>query len=343
MTADLFLLSAHGAAATVEYAVAAEAAGFAGVWLAEHHFIEYGRCPSATALAGVILGRTSRLTVGTAACVLSNRHPVALGEEAALLDEASGGRFRLGVGRGGPWVDLEVFGTGLARYEHGFGESLDVLLDWLSGRATVAAAGRHFDFREVAVVPRPARPLPVWVAATSPATVEVAAARGLPLLLGVHDDPAPLLARYGPAGAEHAVARLVALGESRAAAEGRLRRTLRPWLATTRGYIRLDGAPPRDTDAYAEHLIRTSPIGTPEEVAQGLRATGAARTLLMVEAAGDRAATLDLIAALGAEVLPRLAPADARLDGRHAGHAEAGLSGRAGPPPGPGARPAAET
>lgn len=262
--------------------------------------------------------------MGTAACVLSNRHPVALGEEAVLLDEASGGRFRLGVGRGGPWVDLEVFGTGLPRYEHGFAESLDVLLDWVSGRATVAAGGRHFAFREVAVVPRPARPLPVWVAATSPSTVDLAAARGLPLLLGVHDDPAPLLARYGPSGVEHAVARLVGLGESRAAAEGRLRRTLRPWLATTRGYVRLDGAPPRDTDAYAEHLIRTSPIGTPAEVASALLATGASRVLLMVEAAGDRAATLELIAALGAEVLPR-------------------LSGRAARPPAPLARPAAGT
>lgn len=324
MIADIFLLSAHGPAATVEYAVAAEAAGFAGVWLAEHHFIEYGRCPSATTLAGVLLGRTSRVTVGTAACVLSNRHPVALGEEAVLLDAASGGRFRLGVGRGGPWVDLEVFGTGLSRYEHGFAESLDVLLDWVSGQATVGANGPHFTFRDVAVVPRPPCPLPVWVAATSPSTVDLAAARGLPLLLGVHEHPAPLLDRYGPSDVEHAVARLVALGDSRAAAERELRRTLLPWLDTTRGYVRLDGAPPRDMGGYAERLIRTSPIGTPSEVADGLLATGGSRVLLMVEAAGDRAATLRLIADLGAEVLPL-------------------LSGRGARPPAPLVRPAAGT
>lgn len=36
----------------VDYARAAEAAGFDGVWLAEHHFISYGVCPSATVLAG---------------------------------------------------------------------------------------------------------------------------------------------------------------------------------------------------------------------------------------------------------------------------------------------------
>jgi alkanesulfonate monooxygenase SsuD/methylene tetrahydromethanopterin reductase-like flavin-dependent oxidoreductase (luciferase family) len=40
----------------------------------------------------------------------------------------SGGRFWLGVGRGGPWGDLEVFGTGLGRYETGFAEALDLLV-----------------------------------------------------------------------------------------------------------------------------------------------------------------------------------------------------------------------
>jgi alkanesulfonate monooxygenase SsuD/methylene tetrahydromethanopterin reductase-like flavin-dependent oxidoreductase (luciferase family) len=308
VTADLFLLSAHGAAATVEYAVAAETAGFGGVWLAEHHFIEYGRCPAATALAGVVLGRTHRLEVGTAACVLSNRHPVALGEEAALLDAVSGGRFRLGVGRGGPWVDLEVFGTGLSRFSHGFPEALDVLLEWLSGSPSVSADGEFFAFRDVAVVPRPPQRLPVWVAATSAATVDVAAERGLPLLLGVHDEPGPLLDRYGPSGAEHAVARLVALGDSRAQAERRLRRTLPRWLATTAGYIRIDGSSPprRDLDAYVDHLLRISPIGPPSEVAAALTDAGAGRLLLMVEGYGDRRATLEQIDALAAEVLPLL-------------------------------------
>jgi len=143
--------------------------------------------PSAVALAANLLGRTRRLLVGTAVCMLANRHPVALAEEAALLDHLSGGRFRLGVGRGGPWVDLEVFGTGLDRYEHGLADSLDLLLRWLE-RDRVGADGPRFRFREVAVVPRPAtRPRsPVVVAATSPATVEAAAARGLPLLLGLH-------------------------------------------------------------------------------------------------------------------------------------------------------------
>lgn len=139
---------------TVAAAVAAEEASFDDVWVAEHHFMSYGVCPSAITLAGYLLGATRRVAVGTAVSVLSTQHPVALAEQAALLDQLSGGRFRLGVGRGGPWIDLEVFGTGLDRYQHGFPESLDLLLAALTG-PRLAATGAHFRFSDVDIVPRP--------------------------------------------------------------------------------------------------------------------------------------------------------------------------------------------
>src|SRR6478752_183751 len=131
----------------------AEESGLDSVWLAEHHFVPYGVCPSAVTLAALLLGRTRRIRVGTAVSVLSTQHPVALGEQAALLHLTSGGRFTLGVGRGGPWVDLEVFGGGLEAYEKGFPESLELLLDWLA-EPRVAGRGERYAFREVAVVPR---------------------------------------------------------------------------------------------------------------------------------------------------------------------------------------------
>jgi alkanesulfonate monooxygenase SsuD/methylene tetrahydromethanopterin reductase-like flavin-dependent oxidoreductase (luciferase family) len=136
---------------TVAAAVAAEEAGFDDVWIAEHHFMSYGICPSAITLAGYLLGATRRVAVGTAVSVLPTHHPVALAEQAALLDQVSGGRFRLGVGRGGPWIDLEVFGTGKSRYQH-FPESLDLLLGALT-KSRVAASGPHFQFPAVDIVP----------------------------------------------------------------------------------------------------------------------------------------------------------------------------------------------
>ncbi|MFC5664683.1 LLM class flavin-dependent oxidoreductase [Kitasatospora misakiensis] len=160
-----FLLSAqfpgqtHGEALdrTVRAAVAAELAGLDSVWLAEHHFVPYGVCPNAATLAALLLGRTRRIGIGTAVSVLSTTHPVALGEQAALLHLTSDGRFTLGVGRGGPWIDLAVFGGGVDAFEQGFPERLDLLLRWLRG-SRVGAAGPQFSFPEVAVVPRATEP-----------------------------------------------------------------------------------------------------------------------------------------------------------------------------------------
>jgi alkanesulfonate monooxygenase SsuD/methylene tetrahydromethanopterin reductase-like flavin-dependent oxidoreductase (luciferase family) len=185
-----------------------EESGLDSVWLAEHHFVPYGVCPSAVTLAALLLGRTRRIGVGTAVTVLPNAHPVALGEQAALLHLTSGGRFSLGVGRGGPWVDLEVFGGGLEAYEHGFPEALELLLRWLR-EPRVGTDGERYEFREFDVVPRCDEPFvpaparapastevvadgpqlgrpPVIVACTSPPTVRLAAQRGLPMLLGMH-------------------------------------------------------------------------------------------------------------------------------------------------------------
>jgi alkanesulfonate monooxygenase SsuD/methylene tetrahydromethanopterin reductase-like flavin-dependent oxidoreductase (luciferase family) len=326
---DLFLLAgqfpghthAEALRAAVDYTVAAERAGFDGVWLAEHHFSAYGTCPSAVALAGHLLGRTSRLRVGTAAAILSTRHPVALAEETALLDAVTGGRFDLGVARGGPWVDLEVFGTGLDRYAHdGFAAALDLLLSSLSGAGSVAGDRHRFPFRKVPMVPLVERRMPVWVAATGPATVELASARGLPLLLGMHDHDAAktaMLVRHAAAGVRtpptgHVSTHLAFVADTVAEAESVLRRTMPAWLAAAGGSVRIDGsAPPRrDLAAYLEHLLAIHPVGPPARCVQRLAgtvaATGVRRLLLMVEGAGEPQRILGNIARLGREVLPPL-------------------------------------
>lgn len=303
--------------ATVAAAVAAEDAGFDDVWVAEHHFISYGLCPSAVTLAGYLLGATRRVGVGTAVSVLPVVHPVALAEQALLLDQVSGGRFRLGVGRGGPWVDLEVFGTGPARYEAGFDESLDLLLAALGG-PTVQADGEHFAFREVRMVPEPHTRRSVLLAVTSPAGIARAAARGLPMLLGMHADDAEkaaFVAAYADrAGtAAHMSAGLAFVADTRGEARAVIRDALPRWLGPgLAGYTRVDGAArrPRDPVAYTELLCRLHAVGTADDAVATLTRsaarTGIEHVVLMVEGAGDRARTCENIARLGAEVLPRL-------------------------------------
>jgi alkanesulfonate monooxygenase SsuD/methylene tetrahydromethanopterin reductase-like flavin-dependent oxidoreductase (luciferase family) len=332
---DLFLVAGQFGGQTaaaalrdaLEHGIAAERAGFDGVWIAEHHFVSYGVCPAPLVFAAHLAGRTTRIRVGTAACLLPLRHPVAVAEEALALGALSGGRLDLGVARGGPWVDLEVFGAGLDRYATGFPEALDLLLACLAGTGPVRADGEHFRFRPVTVVPAPAASTPVWVAATSDPTVETAAARGLPLLLGMQADDADkrrrlqryaaVAVRHGhdPAAVPHAAAYLC--DATGAGAGDRLRASMPAWLASTAQHVRIDGTtgPARDLGGYVERLLDIHPVGSPERCVERLAASAAAtgirRLLLMVEGGGCAARTGELIARLGAEVLPALRTAAA--------------------------------
>ncbi|GHH80844.1 alkanal monooxygenase [Streptomyces sulfonofaciens] len=323
----------HRAVRTAEVS---EESGLDAVWLAEHHFVPYGTCPSAATLAALLLGRTRRIQVGTAVSVLPTLHPVALGEQTALLHIASGGRFSLGVGRGGPWVDLEVFGTGVEAYEKGFPESLDLLLRWLR-EPRVAADGAHYAFREVSVVPRaaePSGPVPspgpeVLVACTSPGSVRLAAERGLPMLLGMHCDDqekAGMVALWRAhahatgrsdeeiRAAGHVSAGIVQIADRTADAERTLLRAMPGWFRQGLGaHVTVDGRPRpmRDPLPYTELLCGLHPVGTPELCADRLAATaqrtGISRFALLAEGSGDLSSTEENVRRLGAEVLPQLA------------------------------------
>ncbi|MET9321549.1 LLM class flavin-dependent oxidoreductase [Streptomyces sp. NPDC003038] len=321
----------HRAVRTAEVA---EEAGLDSVWLAEHHFVPYGVCPSAVTLAALLLGRTRRLRVGTAVSVLPNTHPVALGEQAALLHLTSGGRFTLGVGRGGPWVDLEVFGGGLEAYENGFPEALDLLRRWLT-EPRVGTAGERYDFREVAVVPRPSEALDgdgagpeVIVACTSPTSVRLAAERGLPMLLGMHcgdEDKAAMVglwsrtalaaghSREHVRAVGHVSAGVCQLADRAADAREALLKSMPGWLKQgLDAHVTVDGRvrAMRDPVAYTELLCELHPVGSPRLAADRLAATsertGITRFALLTEGSGDLAATEENLRRLGAEVLPRL-------------------------------------
>jgi hypothetical protein len=84
------------------------------------------------------------------------------------------------------------------------------------------------------------------------------------------------------------------------------------WLATAGAATRIDGTPgpARDPAAYLRQLMAMHPVGDPDlcvrRLTGAITSTGARHILLIVEGAGDTAATVENITRLGAQVLPRL-------------------------------------
>lgn len=89
-----------------------EAAGYAGVWIWDHH-ASHGR-PKSVLEAWTTLtaaaATTRRIAVGTHVLNVANRHPALLARMAATLQQLSRGRLVLGLGIGGNPVDVEPFG-----------------------------------------------------------------------------------------------------------------------------------------------------------------------------------------------------------------------------------------
>lgn len=162
----------------------AEDLGYDSVWVLEHHFTPYGLCPNTFSMAGYLLGRTTRIKVGTAVAVLPLEHPVRVAEQACLLDQLSHGRFVLGVGRGFFPQAFEVFDVDPADSHVRLREWTAIVRQACVER-TVAWQSDLITLPDVTPFPEPftSPAPPMYTVAVSPSTIEWAASMGLPMLL----------------------------------------------------------------------------------------------------------------------------------------------------------------
>ena len=127
-----------------------ESSGFDSVWVGDSLFSKPRYEP--IALLAAISQRTSRVKLGTACMVTSTRNPLYLALEWATLDQISGGRTILGAGAGNPEDgvrrEFEALGLDYARRASVFEEGLAVLRAlWTTGSVTFH--GRYFDYDDV--------------------------------------------------------------------------------------------------------------------------------------------------------------------------------------------------
>jgi alkanesulfonate monooxygenase SsuD/methylene tetrahydromethanopterin reductase-like flavin-dependent oxidoreductase (luciferase family) len=159
---------------------AAEDLGFDSIWPAEHHFTEYGYCASPALSLAAIAAQTRRIRLGTGVVVLPLNHPLRVAEDYAFLDHLSDGRVDLGVGRGYQPLEFQRYGVEQTTTREQFDEALQVIRQaWTDGQ--VDFAGRHFHFDGVPIRPRPVQQPhpPIWMAALSQETFELAGRYGL--------------------------------------------------------------------------------------------------------------------------------------------------------------------
>ena len=149
---------------TIQECERAEAAGFDSVWLGEHHNSQTLYPMPLIGLAA-IASRTRRLRLGTGVLLLPLYHPLAVAEEAAMVDVISGGRLILGVGAGYAPEEFAAFGVSIKERGSRMDEAVP-LIHRLWSEEKVTHAGRHYRVTDATVGPRPVqRPRPpIWFA-----------------------------------------------------------------------------------------------------------------------------------------------------------------------------------
>jgi len=180
-----------------------DAAGFHAYHLAEHHTPAiHSLAPSQNVFLAAVAQRTRRLRFGPCVYVLPLHHPLRLIEEISMLDNLSGGRLDIGVGRGGVmeayfWGQEADSETNYARYV----ETLAIVREGLS-HEQLTYAGRFHRFDHLPMYLRPLQqPYPPLWYMRNPVT---AATEGMhTILVGSLDTLAPAVTRYRAAWDEH--------------------------------------------------------------------------------------------------------------------------------------------
>jgi len=254
----------------------AEALGATGLWVSDHLFLndssEQKNCLEAWTLLAALTQVTTRLRLGTLVTCQSYRNPALLAKIAAGVDHMSGGRLEFGIGAGWKQLEYEAYG-----YEFPDpGRRVDELVDtieicrrmWSEDKATYHGKRHRIDAAQC--MPKPVqRPLPLWIAGSKPRLMRVVARYADAVNVGGFAPPeqyAEAMAELeracdkvgrDPASIERSHFGPVLVAES----EARLDEIVSDLAARA-------GMPPEQWRARR----RGQPVGTPEAVAEALRA-----------------------------------------------------------------------
>jgi alkanesulfonate monooxygenase SsuD/methylene tetrahydromethanopterin reductase-like flavin-dependent oxidoreductase (luciferase family) len=163
----------------------ADRLGFDTVWAVEHHFlVEFAHSSAPEVCLAAAAQRTKRIRIGHGVVLLPSKfnHPIRVAERAAALDLVSDGRLEFGTGRSSQYeqAGFEI-DTELSRDM--WQESLEIVPRmWTED--PFEFHGRFVNIPSRSIVPKPLQQPhpPIWMAATSPQSWEIAGRNGIGIL-----------------------------------------------------------------------------------------------------------------------------------------------------------------
>ena len=171
---------------TLDELCVAEICGFRTAWFVEHHFMRgYSHSSAPDLVLAAASQRTARLRLGHAIVPLPYHHPIHVAERLATLDILSNGRIDFGFGRGFSPHEYEAFGVAMGESRERVAESLAVLRGYFRGQP-LSYTGKHYRLEALDIVPAVVQHPhpPLWMAAVSPESFDLAAQLGVGALAG---------------------------------------------------------------------------------------------------------------------------------------------------------------
>ena len=152
----------------LDLVVEAERLGAASVWFSEHHLFSDGYLPQPLTFAAAAAARTTRVRIGTAVLLAALRPAALVAEEAAVIDQISGGRLELGIGAGYSVPEYELYNADITK-RYGLTD------------AAVAEIRRLLD-DGIVTPPAAQNPFPIWLGYQGPQGAKRAGRLGVGLL-----------------------------------------------------------------------------------------------------------------------------------------------------------------
>jgi alkanesulfonate monooxygenase SsuD/methylene tetrahydromethanopterin reductase-like flavin-dependent oxidoreductase (luciferase family) len=162
----------------------AEPLGFESVWGVEHHFTDYTMCPDVLQFLSYMAGRTRSVQLGSMVVVLPWHDPMRVAEEVSMLDNLSGGRLILGMGRGAGKVEFDGFRLSMDESRPRFVECAEMILRGLE-QGYCEYDGAFVKQPRAAIRPAPFKSFRgrTYAAAVSPESVRIMAELGVGILI----------------------------------------------------------------------------------------------------------------------------------------------------------------